>query len=115
MPIICNFSARYSSYTFMITERNQTLSVNGRSTETPNFFYYINPNDKVMADRGFALLGVSLLSTHAELIIPPAGKGTAQITSTHVQETKRVAHVRIHVERVIIRLKAYSYSFFNFR
>jgi hypothetical protein len=83
----------------------------GRSTDRfitrdSNFFDYINPNDRVMADRGFAL-SQELLSRHAELIIPPAGKGTTQMTSRQVQDTKRVANVRIHVERVIRRLKVF--------
>ena len=45
-----------------------------------------------------------LLSRHAELILPPAGKGTTKMTSTQEQDTKRVANVRKHMERVIPRL-----------
>ena len=75
-------------------------------TKDSRFLDYINPNDKVMADRGFPL-SVELLARHAELVIPPAAKGTTQMTSKQVTDTKRVANVRIHVERVIRRLKVF--------
>jgi len=41
----------------------------------------------------------------AELVIPPAPKGSTQMTSEQVQATKRIANVRIYVERVIKKLK----------
>jgi len=40
----------------------------------------------------------------AELVIPTAPKGSTQMTSEQVQATKRIANVRIYVERVIKRL-----------
>ena len=70
------------------------------------FLDYINPNDQVLADRGFPIRE-ELLAKHAQLVMPPAAKGTSQMTSQSTKDTKTVANVRIHVERVIRRLKCY--------
>ena len=37
----------------------------------------------------------------AELVVPPAAKGSTRMTSELVQATKRIANVRIYVERII--------------
>ena len=69
-----------------------------------NFLRYIDPKDQVLADRGFTVWE-ELILRGAELVLPPASKGKAQMTSTEVAATKKVANVRIHVERVIQRVK----------
>jgi hypothetical protein len=70
------------------------------------FLNYLHPGDQVLADRGFGIRE-ELMLLNAELIIPPALKGKSQMTSNEVTLTKKVANVRIHVERVIRRLKTY--------
>ena len=50
-----------------------------------------------------------LLVKQAELVLPPAQKGVSQMTSYKVKQTKKVANVRIHVERVIRRLKNFRF------
>ena len=72
------------------------------------FLNYINPQDQVLADRGFPVRE-HLLMKSAELVLPPAGKGASQMTSNQVRQTKKVANVRIHVERVIRRLKLFRF------
>lgn len=85
----------------------------GRSTDRyivrdSKFLDYINPNDQVMADRGFPISD-ELMAKHAELVMPPANKGATQMTTKQTKDTKKVANVRIHVERVIRRLKTFRF------
>ena len=74
------------------------------------FLGYIHPRDYVLANRGFPVRE-ELLVKQAELVLPPAQKGVSQMTSYKVKQTKKVANVRIHVERVIRRLKHFRYLF----
>ena len=66
----------------------------------------LEPGDSVMADRGFdiqddlALLGV-------RLNIPPFLKGKSQLTEKELVETRRIASIRIHVERAMERIKKF--------
>lgn len=70
------------------------------------FLSHLNPQDQVLADRGFTVRE-ELMMRGAELVLPPAGKGKAQMTPADVAKTKKVANVRIHVERVIQRIKTF--------
>ena len=60
--------------------------------------------DSVMADRGFdiqeelALLGV-------RLNIPPLLRGKKQLSSNELVETRRIASLRIHVEKAMEQIK----------
>jgi len=58
------------------------------------------PHDIVMADRGF-LIAEDLACFRARLLMPAFTKGQAQLNSQDVFETRKIAHLRIHVERVI--------------
>ncbi len=58
------------------------------------------PGDVVLADRGFDIAdSVGLM--HARLNIPAFTKGKSQLSATEIEETRAIANVRIHVERVI--------------
>ena len=58
------------------------------------------PKDLVMADRGVTIRdGVAL--KQAQLVIPAFTKGKEQLDPIDVEKTRSIAHVRIHVERVI--------------
>ena len=65
---------------------------------------WLEEGDSVMADRGFdiqddlALLGV-------KLNIPPFLKGKQQLTQQELVETRRIASLRIHVERAMEQIK----------
>ena len=58
------------------------------------------PGDVVLADRGFDIAD-SVASMRAELHIPAFTRGKSQLSAMEVEETRRIANVRIHVERVI--------------
>ena len=66
------------------------------------------PGDVVLADRGFDI-GDSVGMMQASLHIPAFTKGKSQLTAMEVHETRSIANVRIHVERVIgmVRQKYY--------
>ena len=66
----------------------------------------LQPGDSVMADRGFdikedlEILGV-------QLNIPPLLRGKQQLDNVDLIETRRIASLRIHVERAMEQLKNY--------
>jgi len=69
-------------------------------TENCGLLDKLLPGDLVMADRGFTIHdGVAL--KYAELVIPAFTKGKEQLDPIDVEKTRGIAHVRIHVERVI--------------
>lgn len=62
-----------------------------------------------MADKGFLVQDL-LQPQKATLTIPPFLSKTKslQFTSKEVTETQQIAHLRIHVERAIRRIKEYQ-------
>lgn len=68
--------------------------------ENTNFLNNIVPGDIVLADRGF-LIKEALAVLQAELLIPAFTKGKDQLHPLDIEETRHLANVRIHVERVI--------------
>ena len=58
------------------------------------------PGDVVLADRGFTI-AESVAAMHAKLHIPAFTKGKSQLSAFEVEDTRKIANVRIHVERVI--------------
>ena len=72
--------------------------------EKCGFLNYINPGDMILADHGFTIEDL-LLSRQASLNIPPfLGKRT-KFSAQEELKTRRIAKARIHVERVIERVK----------
>ncbi|ROL42305.1 hypothetical protein DPX16_8184 [Anabarilius grahami] len=58
------------------------------------------PGDLVLADRGFDIRdSVGLMC--AEVKTPAFTRGCSQLDAKDVEETRRIAHLRVHVERVI--------------
>ena len=73
-------------------------------------FDKLQPNDILMADRGFNIQEL-LLHKQVKLIIPPFMRTTtssSQFTESEDIKTKTVANARIHVERAIGRLKEFA-------
>ena len=68
------------------------------------FMLMLEPNDVIMADRGFKIKE-DLMMVHARLAIPPSTCGKLAMTSTDVHTTSKIANVRIYVEQAIGRLK----------
>ena len=58
------------------------------------------PGDVVLADRGFDI-AESVGMMQAKLHIPAFTRGKQQLTALEVEDTRSIANVRIHVERVI--------------
>lgn len=68
---------------------------------------FLVKDDLVMADRGF-LIEEELNTIGAKLNIPPFLMGREKLTPQEEVQTKKIAKSRIHVERVIERLKKYK-------
>ena len=66
----------------------------------------LEPNDDRMADRGFNITDL-VTKRRATLNIPPFSKGK-QLSTKACTQTRRIAAVRIHVERAIQRLKDFK-------
>ena len=58
------------------------------------------PGDVVLADRGFDI-AESVGFYCAKVKIPAFTKGKKQVSGADVESTRRIASVRIHVERII--------------
>lgn len=76
--------------------------------ETSDFSKYLQPNMWIMADRGFKHVEVYLRKMGVLLVRPPSVASGAKLTKTEAKETKEIASLRIHVERVIRRLREFK-------
>ena len=74
-------------------------------TEHCGVLKHFVPGDSIMADKGFLINDI--LPAGVTLNIPPFLE-TWQFTEELVQETKRIARARIHVERAINRIKMFT-------
>ena len=70
------------------------------------FLDYLRPGDEIMADRGFTI-DEELFVRKVKLTLPSFTKGKKQLSNSDVTSTRRIANVRIHVERAIRRLKVF--------
>ncbi|XP_057709254.1 uncharacterized protein LOC130927444 [Corythoichthys intestinalis] len=69
-------------------------------TETSGILDKLLPGDMVLADRGFDIQdSVGLMC--AEVKIPAFTEGRSQLDASDVESTRKNAHLRIHVKRVI--------------
>ena len=66
----------------------------------------LEPGDSIMADRGFTK--AALLDTKGVNLNIPTIKVGDQLSDTELITTRRIAALRIHVERVIGRIKNYK-------
>lgn len=69
-------------------------------TEDSGYLYKLQPSDVVLADRGFDVED-SVAYRGATLNIPAFTRGKPQLDPKDVEATRKLANVRIHVERVI--------------
>ncbi|XP_050507426.1 uncharacterized protein LOC126885042 [Diabrotica virgifera virgifera] len=72
--------------------------------EFSGFLDKIEPQDIVIADRGF-LIKEFLDVLQAKLVIPAFTTGKKQLLPLELEETRNIAQVRIHAERVIGSIK----------
>ena len=73
-------------------------------TEHSGMLSKLLPGDVVLADRGFDI-AESVGMMQATLHLPAFTKGKSQLSALEVEETRTIANVRIHVERVIGMVK----------
>ena len=73
-------------------------------TENCGILNKLLPGDMVLADRGFTV-HESVRFHHADLNIPAFTKGKDQLDPVDVEKTRKIASVRIHVERIIGTLR----------
>ena len=66
----------------------------------------LEKGDSVMADRGFNIQD-DLTPLGVRVNIPPFLKGKTQLEAEELVETRRIASLRIHVERAMERIKNY--------
>ena len=64
----------------------------------------VEPYDVILADRGF-LVRDEMAVLNVRVLTPHFTKGKKQMSQKEVQESRRISRVRIHVERVIGRLR----------
>ena len=69
-------------------------------TEHSGILNNLLPGDCVMADRGFDIAESTAMYC-AEVKIPAFTKGKKQLSRIEVEQSRRIASVRIHIERVI--------------
>lgn len=67
----------------------------------------VSPGRSIMADRGF-VIEEECRKRDIELNIPPFMRGKSQLSAKEEQETRQIASVRIHIERVIRQIKTYK-------
>ncbi|XP_062336453.1 uncharacterized protein si:dkey-56d12.4 [Osmerus eperlanus] len=76
-------------------------------TSNSGFLEYLRPGDVVMADRGFVISDL-LHERKVKLILPAFTKKGMPLSEEDTTNTRRIANVRVHVERVIRRIKNLS-------
>ena len=74
-------------------------------TKDSGIYDLLEPGDAVMADKGFTI--EDDLPEGTALNIPPFLRDNANLTLAEETETRRIAAVRVHVERAIRRIKTF--------
>ncbi|KAK0135787.1 hypothetical protein N1851_028351 [Merluccius polli] len=75
--------------------------------QNSGFLDCLRPDDVVMGDRGFTIRDL-VEERRVRLVIPAFTRKHSQLTNEQVTQMRRIANVRIHVERAIRRLKLYK-------
>lgn len=76
--------------------------------EQSQYLNKLPENCAVMADRGFKNIEYLLRRKGCTLIRPPSVSNNLKLTKNEVLETRRIASLRIHVERVIRRIREFN-------
>lgn len=73
-----------------------------------NFLDSLEPGVSILADRGFKHIEELLLQKGINLVRPPSVSSNSKLSKQDVTKTKQIASLRIHIERVIRRLREFS-------
>ena len=68
-------------------------------TSNSTLLQHLIPGDTILADRGFDIQ--DFVGLYATMMLPAFTKGRTQLEGIEVEQTRAIANVRIHVERVI--------------
>lgn len=74
---------------------------------TASGYMKILKNCSIMADRGFKNVATLLATKNCQLIRPPS-VGENILTKEEVKQAKRIAALRIHIERSIVRVRGFK-------
>lgn len=77
--------------------------------ENCGYLDVLKPGIVVMADRGFKNIDKLLVEKGCTLVRPPSVSAGVKLTKEQVLTTKRIASLRIHIERVIRRLRPFKF------
>ena len=78
-------------------------------TEISGFLDILHPGMSVCADKGFMVFYL-LAKRGCRLVVPPKRrKGQVQQSTEEVEDTRKVANIRIHVERAFRQVKIFRY------
>lgn len=85
----------------------------GRCTDThvvvnSGFLEVVEEGDVILADKGFPGIRAGVSGKSGVLIMPPFSAGSQQFSEADTSKTYEIAQVRIHVERVIQRIKTHG-------
>ena len=83
--------------------RASDIQIVRESNFTSSKYHY--PGDEILADRGFTLQDDFAANSSSILLIPAFTKNKPQLSAEEVEVTRKIASVRIHIERVIGLLK----------
>ena len=75
-------------------------------TEDSGFYNLLEPNDMIMADKGFHI-NKELEAKQVTFLIPPGRRCDVQMSISKVRKTNKIPDLRIYVEQIIGRLKVY--------
>lgn len=76
--------------------------------EHSKFLDSLEPNSYILADRGFKNIEIYLKNRGFTLLRPPSVGAGSKLTKSEAKQTKEIASLRIHVERVIRRIREFS-------
>lgn len=75
--------------------------------ENCNFLDFLEPGNCILADRGFKHVEQVLHKKGIQLVRPPTVASGSKLTTDEVRKTKIIASLRIHIERVIRRVREF--------
>ncbi|XP_037509932.1 uncharacterized protein LOC119386716 isoform X1 [Rhipicephalus sanguineus] len=76
-------------------------------TQDSDFFKHVQKGDVILSDKGFPRIRTDVEDKGGVIVMPPFNSGGGQLSQEDMDTTYKIASVRIHVERVIGRLKIY--------
>jgi DDE superfamily endonuclease/Helix-turn-helix of DDE superfamily endonuclease len=76
--------------------------------ENTNYLDMLSPDMDVMADRGFKHVETLIRERGCKLVRPPSVASGEKLSADECKETKRIASLRIHVERLIRRIREFK-------